>query len=646
MTFNQIVWKMAKYHYKKYIFYLSCNTVAVMFFFMFMTIYLNDHLVAMEETEGIQNILKIPGAALIVFTIFFIGYAHQIFMKKRRSEFGLFMTLGMTRSDISKLLLIENSIVAGIALVIGLGLGTMFSKFFFWLLLKSVGIEEIAFHLNPAMFLYSIGAFILVFIVAIAQSLYVTMKRNIIDNIKTEKITENTAYKHPAIGGIGVAFVIASIIGLFVTYPIYDGDYLMIWAMTTFLGLYIAIHQLTSFLIGLIKKNKHFYYRNLLYLTNLDYKYKQLTSIMMLVTVMIMVTLLYSTIVFSNYMEAGRNAIERNPYDVAFISTDSKNNLPEDEVHEIFAEHENPVQEQVSIPIFLKFEKDYVGYRYPVTFMPLSVFNEVTANLYKLEAHELIYHANQDTSIEGLSYGRELRYTIDGNEIFYDYNKIIAENQFNYLGEFFIINDAELEAFKENIDGLEALAHFINLEDWEESEAAILALEEDFTNYNVATPAVHVENIQPEEELFRIASIVDDYVNRMSSDGIQFFVVIFLCILFFIGSFFLLYMQLFSEVDKEEQRIRKLYRIGITNKEVKKLLSQEITTIFMLPTLLGVIIALLYLTAMTTGMGGVLENIEILLPFFMIAGIYIVILMFFLFYARRKMFMEIANFKK
>src|SRR5699024_11143095 len=119
MTFNKIVLKMAKYHYKKYIFYLVCNILAVMFFFMFMTIYYNDQLVEMRELRLIQHELTIPGAALIVFTIFFISYTHQVFMKRRRSEFGLFMTLGMTKRDISKLILLENAVIAIIALIIG-----------------------------------------------------------------------------------------------------------------------------------------------------------------------------------------------------------------------------------------------------------------------------------------------------------------------------------------------------------------------------------------------------------------------------------------------------------------------------------------------------------------------------------------------
>lgn len=260
----------------------------------------------------------------------------------------------------------------------------------------------------------------------------------------------------------------------------------------------------------------------------------------------------------------------------------------------------------------------------------------------------MIYHLNQTIigDLEGISYGRDLRFSIDDNEVIYDYNQIIAESHFNCLGELFIINDAELEALKENIDGLDAVVNLINIENWQESEGAVFALEQAFNRYNAETPALNVENILPEEELFYIDSRVDGYANRMNSNGISFFVAIFLSILFFIGSFLLLYIQLFSEVDQEKQRIRKLYRIGITSKEVKKLVSQEITTIFMLPTLLGVIIALFYIIAMSTDIGGVVANPEILLQFFMIAGIYLVIQSVFLIYAIRTMFVEIANFKK
>ncbi len=618
-----------------------------MFFFIYMTVYLNEQLMAMKVTEGLEYMLDIPGAALMIFTIFFISYAQQIFTKRRRSEFGIFMILGMTKRDISRLILIENSAIALLALVIGLASGMLISKFLFELLLKSVDIHEIAFHINSQMIVYSIFAFVLVFIVTVGQSLYVTRKKKIIENVKAEKVTENTAQHHPMVGAFGVACVIGSIVGLYVTYTNPDGgEYLLLWAMGTFLGLYIALSHLTTFLISLLKKNKHFYYRKLLYLTNMDYKYKQFTTIMTIVTVMIMITLLYSTLVFSTYQMTEKEAIQATPYDIGFISTDDKNNIPPEEVHAILDKHDHPVLEYFSIPVYMHFQKDYDNFTHTVTFMPLSAFNAFTNSTFELETNELIYHLNHDISGEliGISYGQPLRFLINGNEVNYDYDQIIAEKHFNYLGELFIITEEELETLQKNVDGLYAEAHFINVENWAESEEAVLALGEAFDEFNSGTPTLHVENILPEEELFYIDSRVDGYARHMSSNGISFFVAIFLSILFFIGSFLLLYIQLFSEVDQEKQRIRNLYRIGMTRKEVKKIISQEITTIFMLPTLLGGSIALLYLIAMAKDVGGVIANPEFLFSFFMITGIYLVIQIVFLFYAKRKMVGEVAGF--
>lgn len=145
MSFSQIVWKMAKVHYKKYLFYFLCNSFAVMFFFMFSTVFFNEQIVQVRKLTGIEDALKIPVVALVVFTILFISYAHSIFMKKRRSEFGLFMTLGMSNRDISKLLLLENGVIALLSILTGLLAGTIFSRLFFLLLMEIVGLQGVPF---------------------------------------------------------------------------------------------------------------------------------------------------------------------------------------------------------------------------------------------------------------------------------------------------------------------------------------------------------------------------------------------------------------------------------------------------------------------------------------------------------------------
>ena len=47
----------------------------------------------------------------------------------------------------------------------------------------------------------------------------------------------------------------------------------------------------------------------------------------MLVTMMIMITILYSTIIVSTYMLNEQEMLSRNPFDIAFLQPETKDNL-------------------------------------------------------------------------------------------------------------------------------------------------------------------------------------------------------------------------------------------------------------------------------------------------------------------------------
>ncbi|PAV28224.1 hypothetical protein CIL05_17820 [Virgibacillus profundi] len=648
MTFKQIVWKMAKVHYKKYIFYFLCNSLAVMFFFMFMTVYFNDQIVQVKESESIKYLLTVPGVALVVFTVFFIGYAHSVFMKRRRNEFGLFMTIGMSGRDISKLLLLENGVIAFFSIISGILAGTIFSRLFFLLLMNSVGLQAVPFHLNSEMFMYSIIIFLIVFTIAVGQSLFLTLRQNVIHSLKSDKVTESIKLKSPLIGGLGLAILIGSIVGLYYTYsdPAISGDYLLLWAMATFMGLYISLHQFTSFFIAFAKKNKPFYYRRLLFLANLDYKFKQLTSILMLVTAMIMVTILYSTITLFTYMLTEKEAIDSNPYDMAYIQTENKNNLNSEELYSIVDQKENPINERLLIPIYSYYEKHpYQDWINVYNFMSVDHFNQLTSSQMELEDKEFLYYINDELENEGDEGDQGISFSfpnIKGEET-YTLKETIAERNINNLPDlydFIIVSNSEFEQLNNKIDGFESNLHLINVANWKQSSNTVEELTGSFKNYNEKTPPnadIRTEHYS-EEQLFQVASKVQSYDRNKSSNGISFFVTTFLSIIFFLGSFFLLYINLFSDIDKEKDRIKKLNNIGITTKEVKKMISREITTLFFMPTILGTAIALLYIIAMATDIGGVMKNPEIILHFFIVAGIYHCIQVGFYLYARKKMF--------
>ncbi|MBL4950696.1 ABC transporter permease [Neobacillus sp. YIM B02564] len=644
MTFKQIVWKMAKVQYKKYLIYFLCNSFAVMFFFMFSTVYFNERIIEAKKLDGIQDALAVPAVALVVFTVFFISYAHNVFMKRRKSEFGLFMTLGMSHRDISKLLLLENGVIGLCSIVTGIIGGAIFSRLFFLLLMKSVGLEEIPFHFNGSMFLYSIATFALVFLAAVGKSLFFTLKKDVIQSLRSNRTAETIKLKSPLFGGFGLVMMFGSILMLYFSFSKSNGGELLLWTIGVLIGLYISLNQSVSFLIELAKKNKPFYYRRLLLLTSLDYKFKQLTSILMLVTVMIMVTIIYTTLLLTIYQSSEKDAIEGNPYDIAIVQAKTKNNLSSEEISSIINKQDNPIKQHLKMPIFYSIQT-LPGVEGYFTNVVISVddFNKLTSQQKQLQEREYINYINEAPEYVGNSNDdhQELAFNIGSKERTYQQKGMIAVksiNNLSYLHEFIIVNQAEFELLKKNADGFAAEIQLFNVANWKNTADVVEILDKKVKHYSKTAPQIADRaGIPSQQEFFQMASKIDSYQYHKNSSGILFCVISFLSVIFFFGTFILLYLNLFSELDLEQAKYQKLYKIGITAREVKRFISNELATLFFIPLVLGTTLAYLYVAILATDVGGIMKNPEILLHFVIIASGYLCIQAGYFFYARRKM---------
>ncbi len=57
----------------------------------------------------------------------------------------------------------------------------------------------------------------------------------------------------------------------------------------------------------------------------------------------------------------------------------------------------------------------------------------------------------------------------------------------------------------------------------------------------------------------------------------------------------ILYFKLYTEVDEARERYRKLFKIGIRDNEMKKIISSELRLIFFIPLIIASITALAYI---------------------------------------------------
>ncbi|UAL45908.1 ABC transporter permease [Sutcliffiella horikoshii] len=658
MTFNQLVWKMAKGNRGKYLFYYLCNSFAVLFFFMYSTIYFNQANEGVKVMEGIRDILTIPGVGLVLFTVFFITYAHRIFTRRRKKEFGLLMTLGMSKWDIARLLLLENALIAVASIVTGIVSGMVFSRLIFLLFINITGLGEIPFNLSVDMFIYSIGAYLGIFLISVFITLYLTLTKTLSQIMKSNRVADTIKHRSPVFGLLGVIMVSGSAVLLYCTFSIPSmsvdaGGYLLMSTLGILMGLYVALSQGMSFFMKLARKRKPYYYNELLTLSSLEYKFKQLTAIMLLVTIMSMVTIFYSTTILIINSMGEQQVMDDHPYDMAYVETETKNKLSKEALYEIVNKPENPVKKYDTVEMYIYYQDDpYLDDAYyEHTFMPVSDFNRIIGTKEVLNKDQFIDWINMDsraTSGDSI-YDNGLEFKDGDAQFKYSLKKTIIDKQLNFHRytpySILVVNDTVFQQLSKDLIGDEVKMHLLNFADWKLTEAISEDLENRLEEINKSTPPLEsvreVYDVEETKQILKPVSKVVDYNHLRSSSKIMFFVTTFISILFFFGSFILLYLNIFSNTEEEKAKYKKLFKIGITKREIRKLVSKEMSVLFFFTPLLGCSLAYVYVFSFAQDIGGIMENPQFLVHFASISGVYLLIQTVYYFYSRKKMLREL-----
>lgn len=126
--------KNMKKSFKDYAIYFITLVLGVALFYMFNS--LDSQEAMLEVSSSTKEMIKLMINMLSMVSVFIaiilsllIVYANTFLINRRKKEFGIYMTLGMGKRQISKILLIETVFVGIISLAIGLILGIFASQF-------------------------------------------------------------------------------------------------------------------------------------------------------------------------------------------------------------------------------------------------------------------------------------------------------------------------------------------------------------------------------------------------------------------------------------------------------------------------------------------------------------------------------------
>ncbi|MGE5614422.1 MAG: FtsX-like permease family protein [Bacillota bacterium] len=588
MTFSQAAYKNFRMHAGKYMSYFLCSGFSVMIFFMYMTLVFNRDVMDYLHDSKADMIMIMSVSAILIFSAFFINYSHFTFVKSRNKEFGLYLTLGMSRKDISKIILVENFIIALLSSFAGILSGMVFSRIFFLAVVKLLNIPEVNFMLDFRQFAATFAVFSAIFSCVVFFSRFVTSRLEIAELLKEEAKLSEDRLARPAWGIAGLAALVFYL-GAIIAYEAFDGKDLLLMELNLFIGFagaYFLLSGMGSILAAVSRINKNGYYKKLLGISELKAKFPQDKKVVFILSVLAALTMCMISIPVSICIELPKITENFLSSDLVYVEIGGINNIPPGELEAIFKE-EN----------FADAEHHRLEF----------VFADMGAGEYKSGAivvsenmFEEIFGKGETTGKPAVVPGnaRVIRFnTFSGKTVYPEKSlvlrkdnselKFALQDEFdgNYLAMGSCPADSMVALCEDDYRQVREIAgpdgtgiiHIINVDNWRLTKGLWKKL------------AAYAENVNnnPLAAYFGITSRIEFYEGAKGIYEMFLFVSCFLAVLTFVASVSVLVLRQYAGVAEKRRKYIKLYRLGIRRSEAVSFIAADMKPSFFLPTVLG-----------------------------------------------------------
>lgn len=191
---------------KDYTVYFFTLILGVAIFYVFNAI--DSQSVMLDVRANVMDIIKLmndilSGVSVFVSCIlgFLIIYASRFLIKRRNKEFGIYLTLGMSKRKISVILFFETLLIGIVSLVAGLVIGTILSKFMSVIVANMFDADMTKFK-----FIFSMKAcvktliyFAIMYVLVMIFNTFSISRCKLIDLLNAGKKTEKVTMKNPVV---------------------------------------------------------------------------------------------------------------------------------------------------------------------------------------------------------------------------------------------------------------------------------------------------------------------------------------------------------------------------------------------------------------------------------------------------------------
>lgn len=128
----------------------------------------------------------------------------------------------------------------------------------------------------------------------------------------------------------------------------------------------------------------------------------------------------------------------------------------------------------------------------------------------------------------------------------------------------------------------------MNFKDWKKTADIDAKLNAALAKYNKDNTESWYGNERQEALVFSTKSRISDYLQLQESGRFGIFVISFVGLIFFGASGIVLHFSIQTDLERERIKFRKLNKIGITSKDVDRIIGGPLKVLFFLPYALGI----------------------------------------------------------
>ena len=335
MLFKLSIRNMKK-SFKDYAIYFLTLVLGVAIFYMFNSI--DSQQAMLEVSESTRDIIKLMISLLGYVSVFvavvlglLIVYANNFLINRRKKEFGIYMTLGMGKRQISKIILMETILVGIISLIVGLVIGVFASQFMSILVAKmfEADMSKFQFVFSKDACIKTCIYFAVMYVAVMSFNTFTVSRYKLINLLNASKKNENVKIKNPIIC-ILVFLGAITILGYAYWKVTGDANSLTILPpiVMGIVGTVAVFWSLSGFIIQIVQKMKNVYFKNtnMFVLRQINNKINTMVISMSVICLMLFMTIsiLSSSLALRNTMQ--RELVEMTPVDLNLYKTA---NLPE-----------------------------------------------------------------------------------------------------------------------------------------------------------------------------------------------------------------------------------------------------------------------------------------------------------------------------